>query len=170
MRSTPVDRALPAAVIDVARAHSLQVALEGLVCTLIDVVPHVDAAAVLVEDTAMSDASVASHGPMLELIARHVQIGATPVLEACERREPVYSGHLGRELRWHEFSRDIAGSLGMSSLLAIPLTVEGRPVGALVVCAGDRDAFDVEDREVVMIAALHASTALADDVERRQLE
>jgi transcriptional regulator with GAF, ATPase, and Fis domain len=169
MQETPLHLALADAARGLAVERSLPAAIQAVVSMVSDVVPGADAAAVMVWDRSIPDATVVTDEALREAVERHVWKNATPVLEACERREPVYSGDLGRELRWREFSRDLAGSLGINSVFAVPLPVREIPLGVLAVFGKALDAFDLEDQEAAQIAALHATVALADSIERRQL-
>lgn len=168
MTETPLDQALADAVLELARER-LPAAMQGVVAMVMDIVPSADAAAVMLWDRAASDASIATDETVRELVDRHLRNGATPVLEACERREPVYSGDLRRELRWREFSHDMSRSLGINSLLAVPVTVQDLPRGVLAIFAEGLDAFDAEDQEAAQVAALHATAAVAVWLERRSL-
>jgi hypothetical protein len=169
MSRPPLDQALAHAVVELARERSLSQALESAMRMLMDVVPGADAAAILVWDCPLTDASVATDAGLRQVLDHHTARNATPLLEACERLELVYSGDLGRELRWQEFSRDLAGSLGINSLLAVPMTLQGLPLGVFAIFAQSLDAFGVEEQEAAQIAALHATAALADSLERRLL-
>src|SRR5262245_60545181 len=100
MTPTPLDQNLAHDVVELARERSLSTALESVLSMLMDVVPAADAAAVLVRPGSVPDASVATDPGLRQMLDRHLGDAATPMLEACERRELVYSGDLGHELRW----------------------------------------------------------------------
>jgi transcriptional regulator with GAF, ATPase, and Fis domain len=166
---SPLDLAIARAVLEISRERSLPGAMHRVLTMVIEAVPAVDAAAVMVWDRTVPTPSVATDALVQEVIDRHLATGQTPAVTACDTREPVYSGDLSREDRWPDFARDMAATLGICSLFAVPLAVHDVPLGALVIYAKSIDAFDAEDLETTEIAAIHACAALADSLERRQL-
>jgi GAF domain-containing protein len=169
MKPAPLERALADAVLEVSRERSLPAVIERLLTMVMEVVPAADAAAVLVWDRSVPTGVVATDEPVRELVERHVANGRTPSESARQQRRPIHSRDLGRDLRWPEFSRDMTASLGINSLLAVPMAVHEVPLGALTTYGKRAEAFDPEDEEIVQIAAIHATAALADALEKRQL-
>jgi GAF domain-containing protein len=82
-------------------------------------------------------------------------LGEGPCLLAVETRSTQTSGSLGGEDRWPRFGPR-AGRMGVHSVLALPLLLPDRVVGALNVYAHAKDAFG---SEAVRIGELFARPA-----------
>jgi hypothetical protein len=78
-------------------------------------------------------------------------------------------GDLARDFWWPHFSKDIVTTRGVHWVLAPPLPIGERPLGAVTGYAKGYEAFDDEDVETAQIVAIHATAVLADWIERRQL-
>lgn len=87
------------------------------------------------------------------------QSGDGPSLHAMRRGERVHIPDLGRHDRWPRFSRH-AVSIGIRSVLAVPLITDGEPVGALALYARRPFAFGPDETRRADRFARHASGAL----------
>lgn len=87
-------------------------------------------------------------------------LGQGPCLDAVWEQQIVRVDDVGADDRWPEFSRQAAG-LGVGSLLAFQLLVEGDRLGALNLYARTPGAFDEECQEIGQMFAAHAAVALA---------
>ncbi|HEX2283904.1 MAG TPA: GAF and ANTAR domain-containing protein, partial [Mycobacterium sp.] len=67
-------------------------------------------------------------------------LGEGPCLTCIESRRPAVSGSLGSDRRWPHFGGRVA-RMGVHSVLALPLEVGDRVIGAINSYANARDAF-----------------------------
>src|SRR5581483_2536603 len=72
--------------------------------------------------------------------AQYEDLDEGPCLTSMQSRRPAVSGSLGSDTRWPHFGGRVA-RLGVHSVLALPLTVDDRVVGAINAYAYRRDAF-----------------------------
>ena len=105
-----------------------------------------------------------------EVDALQLRTGEGPCLDAVAHRLPSYASELGTDTRWPNFG-PAAASLGMRSLLAIPMAAPGTS-GAINLYARYPDAFGVIDRARGLLLASMAGFAcsaarLHEDEERR---
>ncbi|HUC86084.1 MAG TPA: GAF domain-containing sensor histidine kinase, partial [Candidatus Acidoferrales bacterium] len=71
--------------------------------------------------------------------------GSGPVVSALRAGRSVVCNNLGEDARfapWHRLAR----RLGLGSLAALPLVLEGRAIGVLVISAAETNAFDDDDQ------------------------
>jgi transcriptional regulator with GAF, ATPase, and Fis domain len=169
MKPSPLDQGVAHAVLEMTRERSLTAAMERVVAMVTEVVSAADAAAVMLWTRSLPAGPVTTDEAVQELVDRHLAIGSTPALSVCETGRAVYSADLSRETRWPAFSADMATSLGIHSVLAVPLAIDKTLLGTLAIYAKTVDAFDPEDREVAEVVAIHATAALADALERQHL-
>jgi len=83
-----------------------------------------------------------------------------PCLQAMRENHPVRIQDTTNQARWPEFESQ-AASRGIRSCLALPLTVDGKPVGALNLYARSASAFGAADARAAESFAESASGALA---------
>ena len=142
---------------------------------------EVDPAALLklIVDAALSEIDGADHaGIMLlskgsaiteartsDLVARIDQLqhdaGDGPCLTSLRDETTVRSDDLRTETRWPKFAA-AAAELGIVSMLAVQLFVEGDNLGALNLFAEHAAAFDTADENIGLLLAAHAAVALVD--------
>ncbi|WP_052809430.1 GAF and ANTAR domain-containing protein [Streptomonospora alba] len=91
-----------------------------------------------------------------------------PSIQAIDDGTPVRVDSLRHESRWPEFTRRVIQREG-GSVLTLPLTVEGRAVGALMLWARKDEAFDAVDERIGTLMAAHAAVAVAGARERGHL-
>jgi len=70
---------------------------------------------------------------------------ATPEGEAIQTRQPVLVRHQSEVARFSEFAKRQAEAAGVQSGCAVPLIVQGEPIGTLSVVSFRDDAFTLED-------------------------
>lgn len=87
-------------------------------------------------------------------------LGQGPCLDAVWEQETVRVDDIEADNRWPEFSAQ-AARLGVGSMLAFQLFVEGDRLGALNLYARAPGAFDEECQEIGQMFAAHAAVALA---------
>ena len=72
--------------------------------------------------------------------AQYEDLDEGPCLTSMRSHRPAVSGSLGSDARWPHFGGRVA-RMGVHSVLALPLTVDDRIVGAINAYAYRRDAF-----------------------------
>ncbi len=94
--------------------------------------------------------------------------GDGPVPEAIATGRPVAAADLdGVEQRWPDFAR-IAAAVGIRSSLAVPLLVDGVPMGALAMYATAPHAFDTEIGPATLVGALVAEVVASNRARQAQ--
>ncbi|MCV7431927.1 GAF and ANTAR domain-containing protein [Mycolicibacterium bacteremicum] len=146
----------------VADTLSLQQVLSEVSAAAVGAIPGADGAGLAMLDTADAtvSASASSAHFVAELEALQYEIlGEGPGITAVERGCAVWSGSLGGEQAWPRFGPR-AGRSGVHSVLALPLTVADRAVGALCVYARKKDAFDESAAGVAELFSAPAAVAV----------
>src|SRR6185312_10611790 len=69
----------------------------------------------------------------------------TPESEAIQRCQPVLVRHQSEVARFSDFAKSQAEAAGVNSGCAVPLMVQGEPIGTLSVVSFRDDAFSAED-------------------------
>lgn len=82
-----------------------------------------------------------------------------PCLEALRRERTVRTDDLHAEPRWPDFAA-AALSLGIESMLAVQLFVNGKSLGALNIYSTTPNAFNDDDESTAMLLAAHAAVAM----------
>ncbi len=115
--------------------------------------------------TLVSDGSVETRVATDPLVRRLEQIeyavGEGPCIEALGTGEARVSVSLVAERRWLHFTT-AAIEQGVRSTLAVPLLIEGSPIGALNLYASVPDAFDRDAQTLTAALAQHAAALVAD--------
>lgn len=91
-----------------------------------------------------------------------------PCLQAIDEGALVRVDSLRHESRWPEFTRRVIQREG-GSVLSVPLMVEGRALGALMLWARRDGVFDGVDERIGSVLAAHAAVAVAGARERGHL-
>lgn len=94
--------------------------------------------------------------------------GEGPCLDALFERDTVRLRHLPGEQRWPDFTKR-AVELGVGSMLAVRLFVQGDDLGALNLHSEGEAAFDDEAEHTAQLFASHAAVALAAAQQKQQL-
>jgi GAF domain-containing protein len=89
------------------------------------------------------------------------ELAAGPCIDAMEQAEERYVPDLRSDDRWPAVAGR-ATELGLRCMLAVPLLVDGRCLGALTVSSPDPDGLDAADRELARRLATPAATTLAN--------
>lgn len=71
---------------------------------------------------------------------QYEKLGEGPCITCIRSRRPAVSGSLGSDRRWPHFGGSVA-RMGVHSVLALPLTIDDRVIGAINSYAHGRDAF-----------------------------
>jgi GAF domain-containing protein len=103
----------------------------------------------------------AATDPMVsELYQWQMAAGIGPLVEAMRGQEPVLVRDTAAEPRWPEWAAKVQ-SLGVRSVLDVPLMTADGTVGVLGLYSVEPDAFSVDDEAIAQILARHASVAVA---------
>jgi len=100
----------------------------------------------------------ATNDTVLAMDADQYELGEGPCFSASKDGERHHSSRLAEESRWPAFTPR-AMNKGISSILSIPLSLKGAPVGALNLCSRTSRAFD-GDREQATAALLARQASL----------
>ncbi len=144
--------------------------LSQLVTLAVATIEGCDFAGVFVSDGDDVGTPYASDPIVIELDTLQLRAGEGPCLDALHHEALFYAEDLGDDLRWPRFGPQ-AVTVGMRSLLALPLSVNGEQ-GALNLYARYPHAFGVIDRGRGVLLATMArmavtSTRVHEDDERR---
>lgn len=90
---------------------------------------------------------------------QYVTLGEGPAFSAVRERKPVLSDSVGGDQRWPRFGPRV-GRLGVHSVLALPLVVTDRVVGAISLYAYGKHAFGDHAVEVAELFARPAAVAV----------
>jgi GAF domain-containing protein len=111
-------------------------------------------------------ATVGVPPPRLDALQQHT--GQGPCVDASRNQVTVSIDDMEKERRWPEFA-ELAVSLGVLSMLCVPLWVDDTRVGSLSLYATTRQAFSAYHERLATLFATHASLALADSQRTEQL-
>lgn len=102
-----------------------------------------------------------STGPLpVQVEAAQTELGQGPCLDSVYEQVTVRLSDTATDPRWPQFSRR-ALELGVRSMLAIQLYVDGDNLGALNLFATEPNAFDDESEHIGLLFAAHAAVAVA---------
>ncbi|MGW7680926.1 GAF and ANTAR domain-containing protein [Kribbella sp. NPDC054772] len=103
----------------------------------------------------------ATTDPVVEEIYRWQMVrGVGPLVESIRERRTILVRDTAAETRWPAWCAKVL-SLGVHSVLDIPLTTASGTVGVLGLYSASADAFDADDEAIAQILARHASVAVA---------
>lgn len=94
--------------------------------------------------------------------------GQGPCLDTLYEQDTVRLPDLVAEQRWPDFTKR-AIELGVGSMLAVQLFVEGDDLGALNLHSEHQAAFDEEAEHVALLFASHAAVAMSAAQQKQQL-
>ena len=124
-------------------------------------IPGADGAAVTLLRVDGTDVALAASAPFVAAIdeIQYVTLDEGPGITAVRDRRPVRSGSLGGEKQWPRFGPRV-GRMGVHSVLALPLLLPDRVVGAISVYAYAKDVFDDHAEELGELFARPAAAAV----------
>ena len=103
----------------------------------------------------------AATDPMVAELFQWQMEGRTgPLVEVMNRQVPLLVRDTATEQRWPDWAAKVL-SLGVRSVLDVPLTTAASSVGVLGLYSVDKDAFSTDDQAIAHILARHASVAVA---------
>lgn len=149
---------------------NLQMTLDVVVHSAIHTVPGATEASIS-EIQRRSDVTTrAATGELPRAVDQaQYELGEGPCLDSLYRHRTVRLSDLKTEQRWPRFVVK-ARELGVGSMLAVQLFVEGGNLGALNLFSRDVNAFDDESEHVALLFASHAAVAMACESARGHLQ
>lgn len=97
-----------------------------------------------------------------ELYQLQLDAAEGPLVTCLEDRAPVWVDDVATDDRWSTEWTKLANSIGVRSVLHLPLGSAGQPVGVLSFFSEQRGGFGPDDLAVGHILARHASIAVAN--------
>lgn len=150
--------------------NDLQHTLDAIVHAAVGTVPGVEEASI---SSIIRRREVQTPAATAEL-ARAVdqaqyETGQGPCLSALYEQKTVRLSDLSTDQRWPDFAAR-ASELGVGSMLAVQLYVEGDNLGALNLHSRRRDSFGDESEQIGLLFAAHAAVAIAGAQTQEQLQ
>ncbi|MBV9822763.1 MAG: GAF and ANTAR domain-containing protein [Actinobacteria bacterium] len=145
------------------RQPDLQAILDTVVRAAVDTVPGAQAAAISEIQRRREVKTLAATGELARAMdhAQH-DLGEGPCLDTLYEHRTVRLPDLAAERRWPRFAGR-ARELGVGSVLAVQLFVDGTDLGALNLVSRHAHAFGDESEHVALLFASHASVALSGE-------
>jgi GAF domain-containing protein len=146
----------------------LEPALRAIVSAAVDTVSGAQYAGliVVVRGELIPQACTGRPPQLLDELQRTLNDG--PCLSAAEQQALVRVSDMRRESRWPGFAPE-AESLGIRSMLCVPLRLHDRTLGALSLYAEHASAFTGRDEQVTRLFATLAAIALGEAQQADQL-
>ncbi len=143
------------------RSVGLQGTLDAILVAAADCVDLVDFAGVNIMSGRSFEPQATLGEPPNELDMLQKRTGDGPCIEASRSQLPVVVEDLSREQRWPEFA-SLGVSLGVRSMLCVPLWADEKRLGSLSLYSTRPDAFDERSRRLAELLAVHAAVVLSD--------
>ena len=140
--------------------ESRTTALDQVVHLAVATIPRCDECGISVR-TRAGVFTTAGTGEVEALDAHQYASGEGPCLDALNHGQPYRLTLNDSGSRWPRFITAMAGS-GMEAMLALPLTVRDRTLGALNLYSRTPDPFSAEDVSIAELYAGQAGVALAN--------
>ena len=139
----------------------LQATLDAIARTAVDTIGPAKYAGVnLYEDGRFEPQAVVGQPPLaLDVVQQKTRTG--PCIDSSRDQITIRVDDMTTEDRWPEYVEH-ALSLGVASMLCVPLYVHDRQFGSVSLYATDRSAFGLTDEYVARLFATQAALALAE--------
>lgn len=129
----------------VAGTHGLSEMLADVAGFAVKAIPGVDGASVIMVEAGNTKKYPPTRAVTAEFVSvidemQYDDCGEGPCLTCMETLRPTVSGSLGSDQRWPRFGERVA-RLGVHSVLALPMSIDGRLVGAINTYARGYDVF-----------------------------
>ncbi|HEX8078731.1 MAG TPA: GAF and ANTAR domain-containing protein [Jatrophihabitans sp.] len=147
----------------------LQTTLDAVVRAAVGTVPGVMEASISEIQRRRDVKTLAATGELPRAVD-HAQydLAEGPCLDSLYQQRTVRLADLNAEQRWPQFVAR-ARQLGVGSMLAVQLFVEGENLGALNLISREVNAFDDESEHVALLFASHAAVAMSGERARDHL-
>jgi hypothetical protein len=162
---------LAAAAREMQDEDSSREAMERAVAIATEILPGCDAAGVCVVYRGdRIDTHATSNDALRQVDALQHELNEGPCLDALQQDDTVHSRDLSVDERWPKWGPEVAGRLGLFSIVSYRLFSTGDTLGALNLYGRNRSAFSTDDIHDGMALAAHVSVALAGAQEVEHLE
>ena len=168
-----VDAALAQRLSELARSleheADLQDTLDGIVHAAVGTVPGVEHVSISAIRQRREVETRAATGDLPRALDQaQYDAGEGPCLHTLYEQQTVTIPDAAAERRWPGFTARAAG-LGIGSMLAVQLFVEGEDLGALNLSSSATGAFDDESERVALLFASHAAVAMVGAQQQHRL-
>lgn len=165
------NRELSAAAREMQDDGSSRQAMERAVVVATQILPGCDAAGVCVVYRGdRIDTHATSTDSLRQVDALQHELDEGPCLDALQQEDTVQSSDLSVDARWPRWGPEVAGRLGLFSIVSYRLFSTGENLGALNLYSRSRSAFSTQDVHDGMALAAHVGVALAAAQEVENLE
>jgi GAF domain-containing protein len=148
----------------------LEHTLEAIVHAAAETVPGADEASITSVVRRREVQTIAATSPLPRSVDQaQYETGQGPCLSSLYEGQTVRLSDMRSEPRWPEFAAR-ASELGVGSMLAAQLYVEGDNLGALNLHSRQLDAFSNESEQVALMFAAHAAVAFAGAKAEEQMQ
>jgi GAF domain-containing protein len=148
----------------------LEHTLEAIVHAAAETVPGADEASITSVVRRREVQTIAATSPLPRSVDQaQYETGQGPCLSSLYEGQTVRLSDMRSEPRWPEFAAR-ASELGVGSMLAAQLYVEGDNLGALNLHSRQLDAFSNESEQVALMFAAHAAVAFAGAKAEQQMQ
>jgi GAF domain-containing protein len=149
---------------------SLEHTLDAIVHAAAETVPGADNASITTVARRREVQTAAATGPLPRSVDQaQYETGQGPCLDSLYQQQSVRLPDMRTEQRWPDFAAR-ASSLGVRSMLAVQMFVEGDNLGALNLHSRQLDAFTDESEQVALMFAAHAAVAFAGAKAEEQMQ
>jgi GAF domain-containing protein len=152
------------------RQPDLQTTLDTVVRAAVDTVPGAMEASISEIQRRRDVKTLAATGELPRSVD-HAQydLAEGPCLDTLYEQRTVRLSDLDADQRWPRFVAR-AKELGVGSMLAVQLFVDGDNLGGLNLVSRDANAFDDESEHIALLFASHASVAMSGERARGHLQ
>ena len=144
-----------------SRSVGLQGTLNAILAAAANCIDRVDFAGVNIQRGRSFEPQAALGAPPNELDVLQKRTGDGPCIEASSSQQPVLVLDLAEDPRWPEFA-SLGVSLGVRSMLCVPLWVDEKRLGSLSLYSTTPEAFDERSRRLADVLAVHSAVVLSD--------
>ena len=148
----------------------LEHTLEAIVLAAAETVPGADEASITAVSRRRAVQTTAATGALPRAVDQaQYETGQGPCLNSLYEQQTLRLADMCSEPRWPEFCAR-ASQLGIRSMLAVQLYVEGDNLGALNLHSRQVDAFSDQSEQVALMFAAHAAIAVAGAQAQEQMQ
>lgn len=141
--------------------EDLESTLTRIVGIATRVVHSCDGAGITLVEGDRAETAAATNPKLSDVDSYQYEVGGGPCLKSIRTRTPIRIDDMGAEDRWPEFCKH-ASERRLCSLIAYPLIVRKKVLGALNLYSEEIGGFADEDQELGAMFAAQAAVALAN--------
>ena len=147
----------------------VEATLQGIVDGAVALIPGTEHASMSAFSKRQEAHTRAASGELPRRVDQaQAETGQGPCLDTLYEQRTARIPVMADERRWPEFA-DRARELGIGSMLAVQLFVEGDSLGALNLFSSQPDSFDEESEHVALLFASHAAIAMSEAQDQENL-